>query len=62
MAFSLEKTKTYVHQKTFNSLYINKKQPRATGLLAGNNGFQRYDLEYKYAVCSGTVYAMIRTQ
>ena len=33
----------------------NKKQPRATNLLAGNNEFQRYDLECKYAICSGTV-------
>ena len=31
----------------------NKKQPRTADLLADSNNFQPFDLECKYAICSG---------
>ena len=33
----------------------NKKQPRTADLPTGSNEFQPFDLECKYAICSGIV-------
>ena len=39
----------------FAAFTCNKKRPRTTDLLAGKNEFHPYDLECKYANCSGIV-------
>ena len=44
---------TQVRYITADFIYNNKRP--TTNLLAGNNEFQPYSLESKYAICSGIV-------